>query len=308
MQPMHPDHREYAHFCGPRRVWKSLTTLHGILIGLLADGVQNTPEPVALRRWLEEHEDLRKRHPFSELYTTLMDDMFDGTLSEDEVQDAIWLCERLDPTHGHFMLDHDMMRLHGILGGIIADGNVTDRELRMLRDWLGEHEHLKAMWPYYEIESLVTHVLADGVIDAKEQQLLRHFFAEWTTVGGNRSVGLPLNELGQPITAMCAVCPEIVFEGAVFCFTGASAKVKRKQFASIVQQMGGAWSKNVTGYCNYVVIGAEGNPCWMFACYGRKIEKAVLYRQQGKGLVIVNEHDFWDALESQKGDRKIVWT
>lgn len=47
---------------------------------------------------------------------------------------------------------------------------------------------------------------------------------------------------------------------------------------------------------NYLVIGAEGNPCWAFACYGRKVEKAVELRKKGVRVVIVHENDFHDAV------------
>lgn len=47
---------------------------------------------------------------------------------------------------------------------------------------------------------------------------------------------------------------------------------------------------------NYLVVGGEGNPCWAYACYGRKVEKAVELRRQGHPIVIVHENDFHDAV------------
>lgn len=46
---------------------------------------------------------------------------------------------------------------------------------------------------------------------------------------------------------------------------------------------------------DFLVVGADGNPCWAFACYGRKVEMAIDYRKQGCKLLIVHENDFWDA-------------
>ncbi len=52
----------------------------------------------------------------------------------------------------------------------------------------------------------------------------------------------------------------------------------------------------MTAKLNYLVIGAEGNPCWAFACYGRKVEKAVELRKKGIRVVLVHENDFHDAV------------
>jgi hypothetical protein len=45
---------------------------------------------------------------------------------------------------------------------------------------------------------------------------------------------------------------------------------------------------------DYMVFGTAGNPCWAYACYGRKVEQAVALRKEGYRLMIV--HDFRDAL------------
>ena len=53
---------------------------------------------------------------------------------------------------------------------------------------------------------------------------------------------------------------------------------------------------------DYLVIGADGNPCWAFACYGRKVEKAVELRKSGVRIMIIHESDFHDAvLDAGKG-------
>ena len=47
---------------------------------------------------------------------------------------------------------------------------------------------------------------------------------------------------------------------------------------------------------NYLIIGSEGNTCWAFSCYGRKVEKAMEMRKNGVNIVLVNEIDFWDSI------------
>ena len=75
-------------------------------------------------------------------------------------------------------------------------------------------------------------------------------------------------------------------------------KSSRSEIASLINSKGGFCKDGITKDTNYLVIGSDGNPCWAFACYGRKVEKAVQMRKEGIPIAIVNEVDFWDALQS----------
>ena len=56
----------------------------------------------------------------------------------------------------------------------------------------------------------------------------------------------------------------------------------------------------VTKKTDYLVVGNAGNPCWAYACYGRKIEEAMQLRKEGAKIVIVNETDFWDCVDDMQ--------
>jgi hypothetical protein len=57
------------------------------------------------------------------------------------------------------------------------------------------------------------------------------------------------------------------------------------------------FNKAVTKNTDYLTIGADGNPRWAYACYGRKVEQAIQYREEGFSILLVHEYDLWDALE-----------
>lgn len=294
---MHPDNRPYFRFTGRGRLEKSINSLLGLLEGIAIDGKVTPGEVSMLRMWLEDHQDVAQRHPFNELVPAVAAAVVDGVLDDEERQDLLWLCERLRSNEFFDMVTADMQRLHALVGGIAADGEITVEEMRGLSDWLAEHEHLKTCWPYDEIETLTTKVLGDGRIDAEEQKMLMAFFTEFLAVLDERTIVSPV-ALGpeQTLSALCAVAPDVTFNGSAFCFTGASAKYKRAEFEALVSVLGGQPHGNVTAKLNYLVIGAEGNPCWAFACYGRKVEKAVELRKKGVRVVIVHENDFHDAV------------
>lgn len=285
-------------FSGRRRLEKSINSLLGLLEGIAIDGLINSSELAILRMWLEDHQEVAHKHPFNELVPALANALQDGHLDDNERADLTWLCEKLRSSEFTDMVTADLQRLHALVGGIAADGVVTAEEMRGLTRWLGDHEHLKTCWPYDEVETLTVKVLADGRIDEAEHRLLMEFFTEFLAVLDERTIVRPMAHVGAGATlgALCAVDPEIRFSGASFCFSGASKKLERKDFEALVESRGGRTLSAVSGKLDFLVLGAEGNPCWAYACYGRKVEQAVELRKKGKRIVILHERDFHDAI------------
>jgi hypothetical protein len=293
---MHPDHRPYIRFTTRARLEKSVNTLLGIIEGIAIDGTINSSELGFLRVWLNEHQEVQELHPFNELVPVVEAAVADGVLTQDEMDDIVWLCERLRSAEYYDKITADLQRLHAILGGIIADGHVSEDELSGLSAWLQDHEHLKTCWPYDEIDSLITVVMADGRIDEQEQKMLKDFFSEFVAVLDDRTISNPSISEDNLTVGLCAVCPEIEFQGSKFCFTGASSRYTRSQLADTVSRLGGEVVRSLSAKVKYLVIGADGNPCWAYACYGRKVEKAVELRKAGARLLIVHENDLHDAV------------
>ena len=185
------------------------------------------------------------------------------------------------------------------MAGIVGDGEINETELYGLSLWLAEHEHLRTCWPYDEVDSLITSVLRDGKIDESERTQLHNFFGEFVALADNRTIVSPQLIQGGSFLGLCAVCPEMSFEGRRFVFTGASRRYSRKQFRSAIENLGGHMSESVSNNIDYLIIGADGNPCWAYACYGRKVEMAVVLRKQGARLLLVHENDFHDAIADQ---------
>lgn len=293
------DNLPYYRFTGPQRLEKAVRSLEGLLEGMSADRATNEHESAFVAAWLKEYGELSNRHPFNELFPKLADSLSKSSFDPEEAADMLWLCSRMKLESPYFdEVASDIQRLHGILGGVASDGIVTMEELDSLVEWIDQHKHLASCWPYDELESLLLAIRSDGRIDAGEHKLLLAFFSEFICLGNHRSLGLPMNEAATSLVGMCAVCPQVNFSKKLFCFTGASKKASRKKFQMIVEERGGTFSERVTRDLDYLVIGADGNPCWTYSCYGRKVEQAVGYRRDGCRMLIVHEHDFWDAVAS----------
>src|SRR6185436_13154310 len=108
--------------------------------GIAIDGSINASELGLLRLWVSEHAELRDSHPFNELVPVVQAAIADGVLTQEEREDLRWLCERLCSTEYFDRTTADIQRLHAMLGGILADGRISEAELRGLAAWLHDHQ------------------------------------------------------------------------------------------------------------------------------------------------------------------------
>lgn len=293
------DFAHYWHYTKKSRLDLSINSLLGLVEGISVDNQVTDGEISFLKMWLDEHRELAGKHPYNELMPVVEAALADGVLTAEEVQDIRWLCEKLRSTVYFNEVTADLQRLHAIVGGIASDAAITVSELRGLSDWLADHEHLQRCWPYEEIGSLVTSVLADGQISLEEHTVVQQFFSEFLAVLDNRTITSPGVLQGGSMVGLCAVCPEISVSGSSFCFTGKSTRYTRTAFSRLIASLGGKPIDGVTRDLDYLIIGADGNPCWAYACYGRKVEKAVELRKAGHRLLIVHENDLHDLLADQ---------
>jgi hypothetical protein len=287
------DHDGYIYFMGKARLEKAINSLYGLVQGISADGEVNRAELAELTRWVSRHREYVNLHPFSEVIPVLQAVVADGIVDEEEIADLLWLTKRLAKEDAYWDdVTADMQELHGLLHGMLADSRITEQELSQLSTWIDSKCHLRSCWPYDELESIISMIMKDGVIDDQEHEALMQFFGEFTGTTGRKAIGA--TDRNCTVSGVCAYAPEIVIEGRMFCFTGASEKANRDGLAGIVESRGGQFHKNLRNDTHYLIVGAKGNPCWAYACYGRKVEDAVERRRSGQRLLIVHEHDFWD--------------
>ena len=105
----------------------------------------------------------------------------------------------------------------------------------------------------------------------------------------------------EPTTASLPLDPEprtVRISGNIFVFTGTGVFGTRKMMHEATIRAGGNAERNITMQTNFVVLGTYVTPAWVHQSFGRKIEKAMEYRdQRGTGIQIVHEEDWMQALE-----------
>lgn len=295
---------EYRTFTKPAELHKAINTLRGIVAGISSDTAVGSSEITELVHWCEIHAHLSDRHPFSEILPVVETACEDGVITEDESKDILWLCSNFADSSSYYdSITSSIQFLAGLIHGIMADGTLGDKEISALKKWIDANDFLAGTYPFDEINSLLYAVMEDKVITAEEREQLMAFFGN--IIEFKDSYNLAEHDFEDlrkkySIGGICAICPEIEIKDHTFCFTGESYRGTRAELVSAVAELGGIFKSNVNKKTNYLVVGNAGNPCWAYACYGRKIEEAMRLRKEGINVVIVNETDFWDAVEDAR--------
>lgn len=284
-------------------VERATERLKGIMMGIAADNWIVDDEVLHLSDWLETHPYFHDREPFKTVVSIIERVLDDHYIDEDEREEILDLCCTFD--------DHALVpkvattairRLHGVLHGIAIDNKIEEQEVRGLGDWLNMHEQFQEYWPFSDICSLVKRILEDGVVDERERVELLEYCGNF----GETHIKDPVihdemyakefaqtySSSLQPFTDLCDRKCKIEFKNHTFCFTGPARTGPRKELHKIVESLGGRPSKTVIRELDYLVIGAQSSPCWVYSTYGRKIEKVMEYRKQGDKTAILHEDDF----------------
>jgi len=289
---------------------KTIERLYGIIEGISIDYEVNDKEIIALKNWIDTHNYLHDIEPFRELGSIIEDILEDGVIDEQEREDLLDWCSEILNDRG-FIKDWTQItrNLHGVLQGIGCDKVIKSEELEGLKDWLIDYECLKNWWPFNDIRKHINIILKDGKIDKKEQQFLKILFNDFKEqltknqilhdddYWDNDNLVSP-SPIFKSIKSICEKNPKITFKNKKFCFTGPAASGKRKDLSKIVKILGGISHNTVVKNLDYLVIGAQASPAWVYSTYGRKIESVINRQKQSSKTIIINEYDFIKAVKN----------
>ena len=284
------------------RADKAISSLKGILIGINSDQEVNKEEINELQKWASNHKELINRNPFKEFMAIIEETVSNNIPATETIEDLYWLCQKYENDNFYYNgVTSDLQILQGICHGILADGIIDDKEVRDLEKWLEENTHLSTYYPYDEIRSLILSIVSDGKIEEEEKLVLKAYLNQFVNLENKeieKQINQETNEIN--ISGHCTSDPEIELDGKTFCITGVLKSDNRASLEKTISDLGGIPTKTLTKKTDYLIVGDNGNPAWAFACYGRKVEKALDLRKNGHKISLVHEFDFLDAIEDLK--------
>ncbi|MGH8273630.1 MAG: BRCT domain-containing protein [Gammaproteobacteria bacterium] len=174
--------------------------------------------------------------------------------------------------------------LIGLCKGITADKIVNQAEAEFLLTWLIQSQQASDNPIIANLLEKVSAMLEDGVLDADESKELLSVLGKIT---GNTSV---VGELAKTSTLpLNDPMPSITFRDRSFLFTGTCAFGTRKQCHDATESLGGRCVGGVSKSLDFLVLGIYVTDSWAHENFGRKIEKAVEYRNNGIPIAIITE-------------------
>lgn len=277
---------------------KLFNNLISIIDGILSDGVVRDEEILYLDTWLLEASEIIQNGVIKGLSSRVSQILSDGAVTDEdrmELKQHLLDIQRdiLDiPEVDFFSTESDLHLLNGLCKGLISDKKLGDEEVKYLDWWLTQNGTLKNNYPGKELYTLVKDILKDGIITTEESQTLHKALIDFTGCDLENGV---VDGLSTKLPLDANV--EITLEGKVFCLTGVFMAGKRSHVEDIVKQNNGLISNTVSKKIDYLVIGTLSSRDWRFSSHGRKIEKAISYRDSdGVSLKIVSEEMLFDAL------------
>ncbi|WP_275258134.1 BRCT domain-containing protein [Citrobacter freundii] len=277
---------------------KLFANLISIIDGILADGHVRDEEVLYLDTWLLEANQTIRNGVIKSLSARVSQILADGVVTDDERKELKQQLndiqrEILDiPGVDFFSTESDLHLLSGLCKGLISDKSLSEEEIRYLDWWLTQNGALKNNYPGKNLYVLVKDILSDGKITPAESEMLHKALVDFTGcdlesgVVDGLSTKLPVDSDTM-----------VVLEGSTFCLTGVFLAGKRSHVEDMVTKNGGLISGNVTKKINYLVIGTLSSRDWKFSSHGRKIEKAIAYRDdEGVELEIISEEMLFSAL------------
>lgn len=180
--------------------------------------------------------------------------------------------------------------LIGLTRGILADGKISEEEVRFLQKWLAANLHITDQPIIRILYDRIAQMLSDGVIDKDEKKELFDTLNKFSQ--GDFEIGEALKSTTLPL---CDPPPSLLFEGKHYCFTGTFIFGNRKECETAVIERG-ATVGPLTMKTNFLVIGTYATDSWKHTSFGNKIIKATSYRDKGKPISLISEQHWQSFL------------
>ena len=261
---------------------KNLNILYNILLGFIADGEIQDEEKDFLEKWRNDHSHERGVLLLRPVISAVDDALSDNVLTFEEVLALIQVIEKVGTLTNKYLIETiDTQLVLGICNGIIADGKITDEEVRLLLHTLQEHSKAEVSADWKVCFSWVESILNSGRSLSSDM----------------------LDEIRRHIEDFIS-CPSVDnlpvdFIDSQFVLSGQFALGKKKDVGQLIADRGGTTADSVSRKTRYVVVGGTRSILWKYDNYGSKVQKAKNLKESGQTIDIISEHNLSAALKRE---------
>ncbi|ACY16611.1 BRCT domain-containing protein [Haliangium ochraceum] len=195
-------------------------------------------------------------------------------------------------------IDRGVAELLGLVRGMLAGSDIGASDVLALHTWLGAHPELLEVWPVDVLAARLERAAGDGIVCDEECSELAALLSELLGDDAIERCGTHAGLTPSTALALTQPPPRLHFEGRVYVLTGQFAFGSREHCEHAIFARGGLVRQRITQQTDVLVVGTFGSRDWVQSPYGRKIEKAIAYRDAGQPLAIVSEAHWCAALRA----------
>ena len=175
-----------------------------------------------------------------------------------------------------------LQKLKEMLTATIEDGQITEKELFEIKEWVIQNMDMKGNYPYDRISKALELISMNGLNSSEELIELQDLF---------ESIIDPVKNI-----ASRKEIPSVYWKH--ICVTGDFAYGSREDVINLIESAGGIFDKTVKKDTDYLCVGANGSDNWKTGNYGEKVIKAMKFKDDGRNIEIVEEDYFIPLLLS----------
>ena len=148
--------------------------------------------------------------------------------------------------------------LIGMITGMMADGQLNDLEIGLLRTWLTDNEDATTTWPGSFIKRKIDDAIADGFISDDERDHLKESLSQLAANDFSETRSASVEVVALPFDD----CSDIQLGGAKICLTGEFLFGPRKKCEEASAAAGAVAKSSVTRTTDFLVVGTNISPHW----------------------------------------------
>lgn len=194
----------------------------------------------------------------------------------------------------------EIEQMIGLATGMIADGELSDMEIKYLSTWLSEHHEVTTDWPGSVVAHLVKEILAEGTISESGRTRLMKMLTDLSGSDFSETGSVTTSPIALPLDDKCTIS----LQDAHVCLTGEFLFGLRSVCEALAAEAGSIAHNIVTKKIDYLVIGHNVSPSWAHTSYGRKIEQAVALQAKRHPIKIISEQRWLETIAAQSKSLK----
>ncbi|WP_320409056.1 BRCT domain-containing protein [Candidatus Williamhamiltonella defendens] len=275
---------------------KYFANLISIIDGIICDDCVNSKEILYLDTWLLNANEISDNFCFKSIRRKISEVLaykfIDHTKLNEIKKDLIIIQKNLlELPYLHLnSIESGRHLFEGLCKGILSDKELNDSEIKYLQWFLSKNDNLKKNYPGKIIYNIVKDILQDSIVTEEEREFLRKTLISFTGcdiesgVVDGLATQLPIDIINK-----------FNASGKTVCLTGEFIYGKRSVCEQEIIRQGANVIGNVTKKLDYLIAGTMSSKNWRYTSHGRKIEKAVHYRdEKAIPLKIINEEQWQD--------------